>query len=1405
MQKKGAGRIFSSKDGRLGLPLLVSIILIFALTIVFVEAMTVTLRTPGDLTYNTTTNRNINITFNATWFLGGGAVSPHENVSSCTLWVNSTTNQIGWSEAKFVNISKNATQPDDLIINGSNVVGLSYMNYTFTADGNYTFAVGCFNATNSSAFGGNYNHTNVTWSSNFSIFVDITPPSFNFSELNVSIYNTSVVAQRVIEFKLNDSGLGLNMSSNNSINLSLFLGGTRVLFLSYLNSSGSTNLSCTATSSAVTKAIVTCNATYNFNSNGSYLINASAQDALNSYNSSSVTLVVDQIPPALLQINLTNSSHFNGASVVTVINGTGSLRQGQVLYLSTNLTDNLTQPLNISLEWLNTTSGSDVWKQVDVQLVNATSPGNSGAREYYWGNASFTIPTGRNEFEGRNVSFRAVYSDTLGNSNYSVTQIVQINDTYKPILSVSSVAGQTHVNGTNTTDTTPTIVWNVTENNKLNYVAVQFDSLTDTECNQKKNFTTTVELNRNGSLTLLDSSGCAGLLNGTHTVRLTAEDTWGNSELYIHSFVVQTGTPTISLSSLGNGLSAVNKSNVTISTGINFTAVAGSSAGVLKTFTWTSSCNASTQTISNSVSDFTVANLSFIYPFQNISSCANREANQTVTVTVADAAGNTQTAHYQFLVDGLGPSLSVNSPVDRSNNTNNVTISLSAMDGSQAISMFGYYLDRKMDVGTLTTLNISDVGVIGFAGVNNTNIFKLNFTPGTHTVKFTVNDTLGNAKNSSIITFDVRGLIDLNILGFNVTNKTGTGLAQYSYANAANITGVNLTNASSGNTVENLLNVSGRTLNLFMVLSNTTKGINLTIQFNESAAVWDQYNFTVQTNDSTTLNFLTSNWTTEVMNFVMVNETIQNFLPDNESYFVSVNYPVNASMARIGGEFEIWYFDDVKEFSGSSSKTNVTQCAAGFNPSFTFTSSSSCWNNTDNISIKVFLPHFSALAFVNNSGGTPNVNVTTPGGNTSNSRVSNQTVSSFIPNITVSADAVSCYYYLNATTPTNKTMTKSGNICLGSTENVKNLNVVNGYNITFWVIDDDSNTNRYTWGFNMSDTTVPNNGIITSSPGETTAAVTITGTNETVNATVNYGTANTTLSSSAVQTDFNETQVVSITGLTASTTYYYNVTVCDYNGNCKTNVSTFSFTTSAAAAAAAAATTTASSSGGGGVAAPTSTVSASTSRSWDALAADSTGTFKVSSDNIAFTNIAIAVANAVSSPSVGVSSLTSNPQSSAPSDKVYQYLEVTHTNIADSDISKATVSFKVPKSWLTANGVVEGDVALYRYNSGQWNVLPTTIISSDADNVWFEAVSPGFSDYAIGSKTGAIAPTTTPEQPAAETTTPATTTPEQPAGTTQPPVESKPVSKNTLAWIVVAIIVVLAAVGFVVWKKKTQQ
>jgi len=1161
----------------------------------------------------------------------------------------------------------------------------------------------------------------------------------DFSQINVTFNgplfhnaNTSV-ASRLINFTLDDiNSTGLNLTLNFSINVTVFDTSWMNRTYNYINDS-STNLTCTTadTVSPQNTTSVTCNVAYAF-SNGTYIIVVKARDTSNNSNPVNVTtnnisITVDQIPPVLVTINFSNTAEFGGlnkslgASTTASIpaGGDGTWAQGRIFFVLSNWTDNLTRPFHAALQFYNVTSGN--WT-----TLNATNdPGykgvnisNSGTITNATVNFTFTPPRGHNEFEGRNVSFRLIVNDTLGNINTSMSVVnitIQINDTTKPTLSVSSVASQIHVNSTNTTDTTPTIVWNVTENNPLKYVAIEVDNAgpSGAECSKWVNKSSTVEDFRNSSVTITDTAACR-LSNGTHTVRLTTEDRWGNSELYIHSFVIQTGEGTnIALGLIqsptggATDVSTVNQSNITPYNTLMFNVSFDVAPNTIKNMTWTSSCNSSLNTVTNATA---------FSPF-NYTDCKNAEANRTVTLTATDYVGNTVTRLFQFAVDDVAPAVVVHSPTNGASITGITQLNVSAFDGMNRVHTIGYYLDGSNALSNHSMENAT--GITSSQGLNTSIMNRsINFTPGTHTLIISVNDTLGNVRNTSKITFVQLGPINFASLNLNSTLTI--------YNN--NISFINLTNASGEPIYDLTTTVTDQTLNLFMALNATRKGINVTITFNASAANWDKYNFSVKQNDSKTIEHIANNWTAVLFDILWFNESIQNFLSDNNSYYASVKYPVNASHIGIGGKFEIWYFSDIRDLT---TKKNVTECAAGFNPSFTFGVSAACWNNTNNESIQVYLPHFSVLAFTNNSNA-PTANVSFP-------TSPNQTVSMFIPNITVSADAVTCKYQLNSSTPANTTMTKTGNVCLGQTERFKNLEAKPEYNITFWIIDDDDNTNGYVWGFNVTDNTppnTPNSSKISSSVDSTSATVTIGTMNETVNATVYYATTIGGISgtgSQAVQTDFNQSQAVSLSGLTASTQYHFNVSICDYNGNCIKN-GTFNLTTSAAAAAEAAAAA-ASSGGGGGAAAP-SNIEASAGRQWDTLAAGSSGVLAVNNEKIAITGVTVYVKNAVTSPSITVESLTSNPLSVSAAAKVYQYLQLRKANIADSDASKITINFKVPKSWMTSNGVAESDIVLWRYSNNNWNRLDTKLVSSDGSFAIYEAVTPGFSTFAIGNKEG---------------------------------------------------------------------
>jgi len=1187
----------------------------------------------------------------------------------------------------FVNVSGLADNEVNITTDGTKGAGEAgnntLVNLSFRIPGNLTGHVLNFTL----QVNDSVNNINITSALVFSVDGDGTVPGpINLSN-PLNLFNTTSISPLLFNFSAVD-----NNDTFFNCDVNITLGTSAFDNISTLN---------------VTSGVAHLNTSTRSYSNGTYSWNVTCTDGPGNFNTSVTNqFTVDQIPPVVDYFNITNTSTINATgddeAAIQLNNSDGLSRaQGGTIFGIANWTDNLTQPFIGLFQFYNTTTPG--WQTLNTSSTIAPHNGS-------WTNFSFPIPTGHNEFEGANVSFRIIANDTLGNINNSASVkniTVTINDTTVPTITIN---GTLAVNGTNITDTTPTISWSIAEGSALTSINVSLDGTVaggtgvESNCNKYAFFDTTagannVEKFRNFSFTVKDDAACT-LANGTHYINLTAIDTLSNSVKLTYEFNVQSGgIPALQFNLTAadaagtHSKAAVNNTNITSSVGITLFGTNGVGSSIDK-IAFTSSCNSSTTV---------VANNTVVYPF-NDSSCNTQSENRILTVTINDTSGNKNTTVLGFLVDNVAPTFtSIVSPTEGQSFTNiNVSLNFSVQDDDQAISFYGYYLIDGVN-DELFTINIS--AAIGGAGVNITDTRLKNHT-GRHILKFTVNDTLGNTRNSSEISFIQSGAID--ILGANKTI----------FDNNKNVSNVSFFDGG-GNLLAANTDIN-QTMELFISLNETTKGANITINFNGSLANW---NLTTEIyanlNDSTIASHLRNNQTTTIVDFIFINNSFARFLPNNDSYFGKINMVLNAT--NIGGTFELWYFPDENDLT---TKTNITECLSTLVLSHSLTSGLPCWNATpgnNNLTVDVYVPHFSIIAAVNNTEA-PTVNVTFPGNFT------NVTSGMFVTNITVSADAVSCISSINGTVA-GLTMTKSGNVCIGQTERFKNNEVGN---FTFNVTDSSGNINTYIWEFNISDTTAPDNGPITRSvTGTTTANVIITGTNESVNATVNYGTTNTSLGSSATETDFNVTQTVGLSGLTADTKYYFNVTVCDFNGNCKTNTTVFSFTTDAAAAAAAAATTT---SGGGGGGVVVSNIEATVARQWDTLTSGSSATLTINNEKIAVTEVTIEIKNEVTKADIKVQSLRSNPLTATAAAKVYQYLQLTRANFADSDTSKITIKFRVPNSWLTANGVSDTDITLWRFSNSQWNLLPTTKTGTDASNVFYEATTPGFSTFAIGNK-----------------------------------------------------------------------
>ena len=908
----------------------------------------------------------------------------------------------------FVNTSGTANNQVNITgsTNGVSANNLTAVNLSFKIPGsslgevlNFTFQV------NDSV-----NNINITVATIITVAVDATPPGpINLSG-PINLFNRSTTGALEFNFSAADN----NASDTN--------------FLCDINVSKEGVIFESIAGISVTNGAVQLSSSTTAFTNGSYSWSVNCTDGANNVNTSRArTFTIDNIPPVFGFYNITTDAKLDpdaGSDTTPEIgqNDRGSVDQGNTIYAVVNWTDNLTQPLQAALQFFNVSSGaSGSW-----QTINESPSDYLAYKNESWTNLSFRIPIGRNEFEGRNVSFRVVGNDTLGNRNISNSVknfTTQINDTFPPTITIN---GTIAVNNTVTSNTRPLISWAVQENNLLKSINISVDGILPTTgidgCSKSAFFSSSlsgednVETGstvsggsggvRNGSFQI-STGGCV-LGNGPHSIQVVAIDVWGNSLTEFHNFSVQSGTqPGLQFINLTNlartglhSVAAVNNSNITSFVGLSFSGTDGVGAGI-SNLTYKSSCNTTGTII--------FSNATTIYPFNTTSevACATTSASRTLTITVNDTAGNTNSTVFGFLVDNVGPPLTVTAPLPGFSGANNITINLSAQDDSQKISTFGYYLD-----GSDFFNNLNNTPGVGKAGQSTRGVFSVNFTSGTHTIKFTVNDTLGNVVNSSVRTITVLGPINFGSLNLNTT------LRGYN----VNISFVNLTNASGGAVIDVTRTVTDQTLNLFMALNGTVKGINVTINFNASAANWDRYNFSVRQNDSI-LRHLANNQTATILDFILFNRSIQDFISNNNSYFGKITLPLNVT--GFGGEKELWYFANEDDLSA---KTNITQCAIGLTVTHSLTSGLPCWNNTNNATVDIYVPHFSVVAAVNNSDA-PTVNVTAP--------IGNQTVSMFVPNITVSADAVSCKFIVNGSTA-NESMVKNGNICLGSTQRFKN-------------------------------------------------------------------------------------------------------------------------------------------------------------------------------------------------------------------------------------------------------------------------------------------------------------------------------------------------------------------------------
>jgi len=151
---------------------------------------------------------------------------------------------------------------------------------------------------------------------------------------------------------------------------------------------------------------------------------------------------------------------------------------------------------------------------------------------------------------------------------------------------------------------------------------------------------------------------------------------------------------------------------------------------------------------------------------------------------------------------------------------------------------------------------------------------------------------------------------------------------------------------------------------------------------------------------------------------------------------------------------------------------------------------------------------------------------------------------------------------------------------------------------------------------------------------------------------------------------------------------------------------------------------------------------------------------------------------------------------------VFQYISLVPARY--NTITNAVINFTVPQSWLEENHIDPGSIVLYRLTANGWEALPTTVLYTKDGTVYFSAVSPGFSLFAIAGTPTVLTPpkvaatqeiVSTPvlEQPlvpAAVAKAPVTTQ------TTAPPVPSS-VPAGSSPFPVVPVLIGIGCVGLI--------
>jgi PGF-pre-PGF domain-containing protein len=128
----------------------------------------------------------------------------------------------------------------------------------------------------------------------------------------------------------------------------------------------------------------------------------------------------------------------------------------------------------------------------------------------------------------------------------------------------------------------------------------------------------------------------------------------------------------------------------------------------------------------------------------------------------------------------------------------------------------------------------------------------------------------------------------------------------------------------------------------------------------------------------------------------------------------------------------------------------------------------------------------------------------------------------------------------------------------------------------------------------------------------------------------------------------------------------------------------------------------------------------------------SSQTLSYSNNDDVIVSIKLIAKNKINSSNLDKKELNELEEENLLIENAFKYIEFT---FEDSDnLSEAVIEFRVSKKWLNEMNASRNDVVLMRLIENEWIELKTKLVSGDNDYFYYEAITPGFSYFAISLK-----------------------------------------------------------------------